>query len=81
MINLQPLRTIHAARFLAKRGVNVVRIMDNIASRAKNPRLTESDLKIIDRIWRVVAAMKKEGIYLLWDPLESTCRHASLSIL
>jgi hypothetical protein len=58
----------HTARFLAKRGVNLLRFMDNIASRAKNPRLTDADPKIIDRMWKVAAAMKKEGIYLLISP-------------
>jgi hypothetical protein len=66
--DFSPADLAHTARFLAKRGVNLVRILENIASRAKNPRLIDADLKIVDRIWRVVAAMKKEGIYVLISP-------------
>ena len=29
----------------------------------------------------VLAAWQKAGLPIAWDPLESTCRHASLSIL
>jgi hypothetical protein len=61
----------HTARFLAKRGVNLVRLMDTINSRAKNPRLMDADPKIIDRMWRDAAAMKKEGIYVLIAPFWS----------
>jgi hypothetical protein len=56
------------ARFLAKRGVNMVRCHAHI-----NPSNTESDLNNInaaerDWIWRVVAAMKKQGIYTTLSP-------------
>jgi hypothetical protein len=54
------------ARFLAKRGVNMVRYHRNITP-------TGSDLMAIDRadrdrLWRGVAAMKKEGIYVTYSP-------------
>jgi hypothetical protein len=58
----------HTARFLAKRGVNLVRVIETLAPKPRNSKLTASDSKKIDRIWRVVAAMKKQGIYTLITP-------------
>lgn len=56
------------ARFLAKRGVNMVRLHAHI-----NPPRTAGSLHSIntaerDWIWRTVAAMKKEGIYTVVSP-------------
>ncbi|HSV72774.1 MAG TPA: hypothetical protein VLH79_03340 [Chthonomonadales bacterium] len=55
------------ARFLAKRGVNVVR-----THAAVNPpperALTDINERDRDWIWRTVAAMKKEGIYTVISP-------------
>ena len=59
----------HSARFLAKRGVNLIRFgAGNVHSHAKNPELTDADPKHIEQTWRVVAAMKKEGIYTMIGP-------------
>jgi hypothetical protein len=58
----------HHARFLAKRGVNLVRLHGHLESHEKNPRLTDADPKAIDEAWRLVAAMKKEGIYTSISP-------------
>ncbi len=58
----------HHARFLAKRGVNLVRLHGHLESHDKNPRLTDADPKAIDEAWRLVAAMKKEGIYTSISP-------------
>ena len=54
------------ARFLAKRGINMVRFHSNITP-------TGSDLMSIDRtdrdhLWKGLAAMKKEGIYVTYSP-------------
>ncbi len=54
------------ARFLAKRGVNMVRFHCNITP-------TNDDLMSIDQgdrenLWRGIAAMKKEGIYVTYSP-------------
>ena len=54
------------ARFLAKRGVNMVRFHCNITP-------TSNDLLAIDKtdrdhLWKGVAAMKKEGIYVTYSP-------------
>jgi hypothetical protein len=58
----------HHARFLAKRGVNMVRWYRALHSKAKNSRITDTDPKAIDATWRFVAAMKKEGIYVTYMP-------------
>src|SRR5262249_15146248 len=66
--NLDQKELGHAARFLAKRGVNMLRFGDNVHSHAKNPGLSDADPKVIDRAWQLVAAMKKEGIYATINP-------------
>ncbi len=55
------------ARFLAKRGVNMVRLHAQISP---NPGQPLTDINEIDRdwIWRSVAAMRKEGIYTTISP-------------
>jgi len=58
----------HKARWLAKRGVNMVRVHTQIASKDTVSTLTDVDHKAIERIWRLVAAMKKEGIYTTISP-------------
>lgn len=55
------------ARFLAKLGVNMVRLHTQIAPTG-NAALTSVNEKEIDGIWRCVAAMKKEGIYCTISP-------------
>ena len=55
------------ARFLAKRGVNMVRFHGQI------PQVEEGPLEAIDeaerdRLWRLVAAMQGEGIYVTLSP-------------
>jgi hypothetical protein len=54
------------ARFLAKHGVNMVRFHGNITPAGGN--LTDIDAKERDNLWRLVAAMKKEGIYTTFSP-------------
>jgi hypothetical protein len=59
------------ARFLAKRGVNMVRLHRQISPNLeKNPNaaITDIDETERDAIWRTVAAMKKEGIYCAISP-------------
>jgi hypothetical protein len=62
------------ARFLAKVGVNMVRIHTQLAPGKKGSRLTDVDEKEIDRIWQFVAALKKEGIYVTISPYWATRR-------
>lgn len=55
------------ARFLAKRGVNMIRLHTQVSpSPSQNPDSVNQDER--DWIWRAVAAMKKEGIYTTWSP-------------
>ena len=58
----------HHARFLAKRGVNMVRLHGHLDPKDKNSRVTDVDEKAIDEAWKLVAAMKKEGIYVTISP-------------
>ncbi len=58
----------HHARFLAKRGVNMVRLHGHMDPKEKNARVTDVDEKAIDEAWKLVAAMKKEGIYVTISP-------------
>ena len=54
------------ARFLAKRGVNMVRIFGNVTPTGDD--LMVPDKSDIEKLWRAVAAMKKEGIYVTFCP-------------
>ncbi len=64
----------HHARFLAKRGVNMVRLHGHMDPKEKNARITDVDEKAIDEAWKLVAAMKKEGIYVTISPYWSAER-------
>ena len=55
------------ARFLARLGVNMVRLHTQIAPDDGGP-ITNVNEKEIDGIWRMVAALKKEGIYATISP-------------
>lgn len=54
------------ARFLAKRGINMVRFHGNITPTDGN--LMDIDKTEREKLWRTVAAMKKEGIYTTFSP-------------
>ena len=54
------------ARFLAKKGVNMIRYHGQVFSVSAD--INEPNRQEIDDIWRVVAAMKKEGIYTTISP-------------
>jgi hypothetical protein len=60
----------HHARWLAKRGVNLVRLFGDLFS-DENSRLTDIRIKERDNVWRSVAAFKKEGIYTSYMPFWS----------
>ncbi|MGD0769775.1 MAG: hypothetical protein ABSB42_16450 [Tepidisphaeraceae bacterium] len=65
------------ARFLAKLGVNMVRLHAQIGSDSKTPELTDVNQKQIDGIWRAVAAFKREGIYVTISPYWALDRPAT----
>ncbi len=54
------------ARFLAKRGINMVRFHCNITPTGDD--LMSIDQTDRDHLWKGVAAMKKEGIYVTYSP-------------
>lgn len=59
------------AKFLARRGVNMVRLHAHLNPDVKaNPKAAPGDINAKERdwIWRTVAAMKQEGIYTTVSP-------------
>ena len=54
------------ARFLAKRGINMVRFHSNITPRGDD--LMAIDTGDRDHLWKGVAAMRKQGIYVTYSP-------------
>ncbi|MHB8637403.1 MAG: hypothetical protein ACYC96_13115 [Fimbriimonadaceae bacterium] len=66
----------HHARFLAKRGVNIVRVHGAIEPKTDDSKVTDVDASELDQIYRLVAAMKKAGIYTLIDPYWAVAAHA-----
>ena len=63
----------HHARFLAKRGVNMVRLHAHL-NPGPNGSATAFDAADRDWIWRTVAAMKKEGVYTTISPFWATSK-------
>jgi hypothetical protein len=57
----------HHARWLAKRGVNLVRLFGDLFSDEKS-KLTDIRISERDNVWHSVAAFKKEGIYSSYVP-------------
>lgn len=55
-------------RFLSKMGFNMARFHGSINPRGENSKLEDVDTSEIQRIWRFVAAMKKNGIYSTISP-------------
>ena len=66
----------HHARFLAKRGVNIVRLHGSIYSKESGSKVTDVDENELDEIYRLVAAMKKSGIYSVISPYWAVQAHA-----
>ncbi len=56
------------ARFLAKIGVNMIRFHGSINPAGKGTLINEVDTAEVNAIWKMVAAMKKEGIYSTISP-------------
>jgi hypothetical protein len=58
------------ARFLAKLGVNMVRLHAQVGpdSNADDPGIDDANLNEIDDIFRAVAAFKRQGIYVTISP-------------
>ncbi len=60
------------ARWLARRGVNMVRAHSHLHSKRNDARLEDVDEEEIDRIRRLVAIMREEGIYTTISPYWAT---------
>ena len=58
----------HHARFLAKRGVNIVRWHGHLPPAAEGSAITDINEVELDEALRLVAAMKHEGIYTILSP-------------
>ena len=56
------------ARFLAKLGVNMVRMHCDFTPKGAATKITDVDEQELDGVFRLVAAMKKEGIYSTISP-------------
>ena len=56
------------AEFLAHMGVNMIRYHASICPAGKGTDIYDVNRKTINNIWRVVAAMKKQGIYTTISP-------------
>lgn len=65
---LSPAQMDSDARFLAKMGVNMVRIHASISPKGKGKAVTDYDADEIDHIQRYVAALEKQGIYATISP-------------
>jgi hypothetical protein len=60
------------AKFLAKRGVNIVRVHTILAPKDPNSQVTDVNEEALDRIFKLVAAMKTAGIYTIISPYWGT---------
>jgi hypothetical protein len=60
------------AKFLAKRGVNIVRVHAIVCSQDENSQVTDVNEKEIDEIQKLVVAMKSAGIYTVISPYWGT---------
>ena len=58
----------HHARFLAKRGVNIARWHGDLTVQKEGSKITDVNEKELDEVFKLVAAMKKEGIYTIISP-------------
>jgi hypothetical protein len=56
------------ARFLAKLGVNMVRLHCDFTPKGKDAKITDVDEKELDGVFHLVAALKKQGIYATISP-------------
>ncbi|MGC8561513.1 MAG: hypothetical protein ACP5O1_12680, partial [Phycisphaerae bacterium] len=55
--------TENAARFLARYGVNMVRFHGTLAPVKPGSRITDVNATVLHQVWKLVAAMKRQGIY------------------
>ncbi|WP_146512114.1 glycoside hydrolase family 5 protein [Thalassoglobus neptunius] len=56
------------ARWLAKLGVNMVRLHVTVCDRSPGSKITNVDEELIDGVFRFIQSAKKNGIYVLLSP-------------
>ncbi len=66
--NMDDAELARFARYLAKIGVNLIRYHGSICATQNGSSINDVDMVEINNIWRLVAAMKKEGIYTAISP-------------
>jgi len=66
--NHTPAEMERHARFLAKLGVNMVRLHCDFTPKGENSRITDVDEQELDGVFHLVAALKKQGIYVTISP-------------
>ncbi len=58
----------NSARFLARYGVNMVRFHGILAPNHPGSRITDVNTAALHQVWKLVAAMKRQGIYTTISP-------------
>src|SRR5436190_1700236 len=64
----------HQLRFLAKKGVNMIRLHRSIPNTKEGSKITDIDEKELDTIFKYVAAARKNGIYVTLSPYWASLR-------
>jgi len=65
---MEPEKMQRHLRWLAKLGVNMVRVHAQLCVEEEGAKLTDVDAKVVDQIQRYVAECKKHGIYVTISP-------------
>ncbi|HLY08794.1 MAG TPA: hypothetical protein VKW04_05725 [Planctomycetota bacterium] len=65
------------ARFLAKRGINMVRWHGALNPKGPQSKITDVDVNEIEKTQRFIAAMKAEGIYTTFSPYWAIAANAN----
>ena len=71
--------TQHAARFLARYGVNMARFHCTLAPTHPGSRITDVNQAALHALWKQVAAMKQQGIYSTISPYWAVAVHIQKS--
>jgi hypothetical protein len=73
---LKPEEMTANAKFLAKMGVNMVRIHGSVSPKGKGKAITDADMDEIDHIQRNVGELEKQGIYATISPFWANGGHS-----
>lgn len=67
-VNMSPDDMEEHCRFLAKRGINMVRLHLNLPNTENGAKITDMNEKELDRTFRFISIAKKHGIYVTLSP-------------